>query len=136
MDNKKETIEYKSEDIIIIEENYKKLYVLYKTYRNLKQINGKLINVLRKRKEYEVFHNINENLIERTKSEEPVLKIEEQNAVIKQEKDWFLGNAIIFYNQRIDWYQKQMQFMKALNERLNHRINCNSNSYFCFYFNN
>jgi hypothetical protein len=80
---------------IIIEENYKKLYVLYKTYRNLKQINGKLINVLRIHKEYAVFHNINENLIKRTKSEEPVLKIE-QNAVIKQEKDWFLGNVIIF----------------------------------------
>ncbi len=32
MDNKKKRIEYKSEDIIIIEENYKKLYVLYKTY--------------------------------------------------------------------------------------------------------
>ncbi len=135
MDNKRKRIEYKSEDIIIIEENYKKLYVLYKNYRNLKQINGKLINVLRKHKEYAVFHNINENLIKRTKSEEPVLKIE-QNAVIKQEKDCFLGNVIIFYNQRIDWYQKQMQFMKALNERLNHWINCNSNSYFCFYFNN
>ncbi len=32
MDNKKKRIEYKSEDIIIIEENYKKFYVLYKTY--------------------------------------------------------------------------------------------------------
>jgi hypothetical protein len=87
-------------------------------------------------KEYAVFHNINENLIKRTKSEESVRKIEEQNAIIKQEKDWFLGNVIIFYNQRIDWYQKQMQFMKALNEKLNHWVNCNSNSYFCFYFNN
>jgi hypothetical protein len=91
---------------------------------------------LRNHKEFEDFHKINEQLIKKTKSQELVLEIEEQNEDIKEERDSFLGNFIIFYNQRIDWYQKQMPFMRALNEKLNQWINCNLNLYyFCFYFN-
>jgi hypothetical protein len=58
----------------------------------------------------------NESLIKETKTQEPVLKIpNEDNYQLKENKNWYLTEICIFYNKRVEWYKNLLLILEELN---------------------
>jgi hypothetical protein len=120
-------IKYKSEILSLIEKKYEEISGLLLTYKAIKSENGRIITSLRTNQKFEAFSGnyANEVLIQETKTEEPILEINEEDIDLKEDKEWYLVSVLGFYNKRIIWYQKFIPKLRELNERLKREMSCN-----------